>query len=142
MILPDVNLLVYAVDGSSPFHLRARRWWDDVLSSTEAVGLCYPALLGFVRITTNRRAFEAPLGIDDALAVATGWLAQPNVALLVPTERHWKILADLLRSTAVGANLTTDAHIAAHAIERGGMLCSNDGDFSRFAGLRLQNPLV
>jgi len=68
VIVPDVNLLVDAVDASSPFHRPAHRWWDGVLSSTEAVGLCYPALLGFVRTTTNRRIFEAPLDIDQSLA--------------------------------------------------------------------------
>lgn len=142
MKLPDVNLLVYAVDAASPFHRRARRWWKDVLSSSEAVGLCYPAVLGFVRITTNRRTFESPLGVDDSLTLVEGWLAQPNVTLLVPTDRHWTILSGLLRAAGSGANLTTDAHLAAYAIERGGTLCSNDGDFSRFEGLRWRNPLT
>ena len=141
MILPDVNLLVYAVDERSPFHLRARRWWDGVLSSTEAVGLCYPSVLGFIRLTTNRRVFESPLGVDDALQFTTSWLEQPNASLLVPTTRHWPILSALLRSATSGANLTTDAHIAAHAIEHGCTLYSNDRDFGRFEGLRWKNPL-
>ncbi len=141
MMLPDVNLLVYAVDGTSPFHARARRWWDDALSSTDAVGLCYPAILGFVRLTTSRRLFASPLTIDDALDRVQSWLDQPHAVLLAPTARHWSILSRLLRSPAAGADLTTDAHIAAYAIEHAGTVYSNDADFGRFDGLRWKNPL-
>lgn len=142
MILPDVNLLVYSVDATSPFHERTRRWWDGVLSSSEAVGLCYPSVLGFVRLTTSRSVFESPLGVGEAVEIAASWLAQPNATLLAPTTRHWPILAALLRSATSGANLTTDAHIAAHAIEHACTLYSNDRDFGRFEGLRWRNPLA
>ena len=141
MILPDVNLLVYAVDETSPFHARARRWWDDTLSSTATVGLCYPSILGFVRLTTNRRMFESPLSVDDVLDLVQSWLDQPHAVLLAPTGRHWPILSGLLRSSAAGANLTTDAHIAAYAIEHAGTVYSNDRDFGRFESLRWTNPL-
>ena len=110
-------------------------------AATEAVGLCYPSLLGFIRLTTNRRVFESPLRVDDALRLATSWLEQPNATLLVPTTRHWPILSDLLRSATSGGGLATDAHIAAHAIEHGYTLYSNDRDFGRFEGLRWKNPL-
>jgi uncharacterized protein len=141
VILPDVNLLVYSIDETSPFHSATRRWWDAALSSTEAVGLCYPSVLGFVRLTTSRSVFESPLAVDDAVGIAESWLAQPNVTLLVPTPRHWPILAELLRAATRGATLTTDAHLAAHAIEHGYTLYSNDLDFGRFEGLRWKNPL-
>ena len=140
--MPDVNLLVYAVDQPSPFHARARRWWDETLSSATTVGLCYPSLLGFVRLTTSRRMFEAPLGIADALDRVQGWLHQPNTVLLAPTARHWTILSELLRSSGAGSDLTTDAHIAAYAIERGATVYSNDRDFGRFEGLRWINPIA
>ena len=141
MIVPDVNLLVYAIDETSPFHARARRWWDEALSSAEIVGLCFPTLLGFVRITTNRRVFDSPLGIGDALDRIESWLDQPNTELLSPTPRHWAILSELLRAAATGANLTTDAHIATYAIEHASTVYSNDSDFARFEGLRWRNPL-
>ncbi len=141
MMLPDVNLLVYAVDATSLFHVRARRWWDDALSSTLTVGLCFPSMLGFIRLTTNRRMFESPLGVGDALDRVQSWLDQPNVMLLVPTGRHWTILSGLLRSSSAGTNLTTDAHIAAYAIEHAGTVYTNDRDFGRFAGVRWKNPL-
>lgn len=139
MILPDVNLLVYSIDESSPFHERARHWWDELLSSSEPVGLCYPAILGFVRLTTSRRVFETPLTMRESLDHVHSWLAQPNVQLLLPSERHWPILVELLGSVPGG--LTTDAHLAAHAIEFAAVLQSNDLNFQRFAGLRWQNPL-
>ena len=142
MMLPDVNLLVHAIDETSPFHAPARRWWDDTLSSTAEVGLCYPSLLGFIRLTTNRRVFASPLSIGDALHRVQSWLDQPNAVLLAPTPRHWPILSELLRASTAGADLTTDAHIAAHAIEHAGTVYSNDGDFARFEGLRWKNPLV
>lgn len=139
MILPDVNLLVYSVDESSPFHETTSRWWDDLLSSSEPIGLCYPAILGFVRLTTSRRVFESPLTVPGSLERVHGWLDQPNVQLLLPSERHWPILVELLGSVPGG--LTTDAHLAAHAVEHAAVLHSNDLDFQRFAGLRWRNPL-
>ena len=142
MIVPDVNLLVYAIDETSPFHARARRWWDGALSSTEIVGLCFPTLLGFVRLTTKRRVFDSPLGTGVALDRIESWLDQPNTESLSPTPRHWAILSELLREAAMGANLTTDAHIATYAIEHAGTVYSNDGDFARFEGLRRRNPLA
>lgn len=141
MILPDINLLVYAVDETSVFHPRAKAWWDQALSSTVVVGLSYPSLLGFIRLVTNRRVFEFPLPVTEAVAYADGWLAQPNTTIVVPTPRHWPLLTRLLKSTGVAANLTTDAHLAALAIEHGYTLYSNDTDFGRFENLRWENPL-
>ena len=141
MILPDVNLLVHAIDETSPFHAGARRWWERTLSSPGTVGLCHPVVLGFVRLVTNRRVFGAPLPVGVALDNVQQWLDRPNVALLTPTDRHWPVLSELLRSSGAGADLTTDAHIAAYAIEQAGTLYTNDGDFSRFEGLRCRYPL-
>ena len=141
MILPDVNLLIYSVDETSAFHSGAKTWWDGALSSSRIVGLCYPSILGFIRLTTNRRVFAAPLSVTDALAYVESWLAQPNTTIVLPTTRHWPLLARLLESTGVGANLTTDAHLAALAIEHGFTLYSNDNDFGRFENLRWENPL-
>ena len=141
MIVPDVNVLVYAMDENSPFHAGARRWWEETLSSSGPVGLCYPAVLGFVRLVTNRRLFGRPLPVGAAVDDVQQWLDRPNVALLTPTARHWPILSDLLRSAGAGADLTTDAHIAAYAIEHAGTVYSNDRDFGRFEGLRWKNPL-
>lgn len=141
MILPDVNLLVYAVDETNRFHQGAKTWWDDVLSSSSTVGLCYPTMLGFIRLVTDRRVFTAPMSVAEATGYVTGWLAQPNTTVIVPTPRHWPLLEALLQATGVGSNLTTDAHIAALAIEHGFTVYSNDNDFARFGQLRWENPL-
>jgi toxin-antitoxin system PIN domain toxin len=98
-------------------------------------------MLGFIRLVTNRRVFVAPLSVREALDYVDGWLAQPNATTVVPTARHWPLFEELLESVGTGADLTTDAHIAALAIEHGYTVFSNDADFGRFEGLRWENPL-
>ncbi len=141
MIVPDINLLLYAEIDAYPTHRAARTWWEELLSGDRAVGIAPPCLFGFLRISTNRRVFEDPLPVDDAIARARRWLAQPNVTLLVPGREHLDLAFRLLRQAGTGGNLTTDVQIAAHAIEHGGEVHSNDADFARFEGLRWVNPL-
>jgi toxin-antitoxin system PIN domain toxin len=141
VILPDVNLLLYAELASFPEHAAARAWWEDALSGTEEVLLALPSLYGFVRVATNRRVFDPPLDVEDALARVSGWLAQPNARVVLPGPRHLEIAFGLLRAAGAAGNLTTDAQLAAIAIESGATLCSNDTDFARFAGLSWTNPL-
>lgn len=142
MKLVDLNLLLYAVDEDSPQHGRARPWLEEVLSGTEEVGLAWIVLLGFVRISTNPVILKYPLGSDQALDYIDGWLAQPSANVIHPTERHAAHLRELLEPLGTAGNLTSDAHLAALAIEHGGELCSADTDFSRFTGLRWHNPLT
>ena len=142
MIVVDLNLLLYAVDKDATRHAAARRWWDQLLSGDVPVGLAWVVLLGFVRLTTNPRVFPRPIDVEAAVAVVEDWLAQPPVRRLDPTERHWPILRGLLESLGAAGNLTTDAHLAALAIEHGATLCSTDNDFARFQGLRWVNPLA
>jgi uncharacterized protein len=138
----DLNLLLYAIDEEAPHHDRARPWLEEVLSSTEEVGLAWIVLLGFLRISTNPAVFAQPLRPEDALDIVDGWLAQPSAAVVHPTERHASHLRELLSSLGTAGSLTTDAHLAALAIEHGAELCSADTDFARFAGLRWHNPLA
>ncbi len=142
MILPDVNILIHAHDPRSPHHERARTWWSDALSGTEIVALPWATLLGFIRITTNRAILANPLSVGDALRYAEDWLAQPNARVIQPTDRHAELLANFLRRLGTAGNLTTDAHLAALAIEHGCTLHSTDADFARFPGLRWRNPLT
>jgi len=140
--LADTNLLLYAVDESSPQHGRARDWLDGVLSGTETVAFAWAVLLAFVRLSTNARIFEAPLTLDQALSLVDGWLEQPCAVVVHPTDRHSTLLRELLGPLGTAGNLTMDAHLAALAIEHGAELCSADADFSRFPGLRWVNPLT
>ncbi|MDQ3991475.1 MAG: type II toxin-antitoxin system VapC family toxin [Actinomycetota bacterium] len=141
MKLTDVNLLLYAADGSAPRHRRARRWLEEQLSGTEAFGFAWVVLLAFLRLSTNPRIFERPLPVQVAFEMVEGWLAQPPATIVHPTERHAAVLKELLEPLGTAGNLTTDAHLAALAIEHRAELCSSDADFSRFAGVRWRDPL-
>jgi hypothetical protein len=139
--LVDLNLLLYAVNLDAPKHAASRAWLEEVLSGDEPIGLSWPVLLGFLRISTHVRILPNPLTTEQALAVVDGWLAQPAVRVLPAGPEHWRILRDLLVESGTAGNLTTDAHLAALAIENGAELCSTDRDFGRFPKLRWVNPL-
>ena len=141
MKLPDVNILLYAVDEGSARHQPARTWVEERLSGTETFALAWVVLLAFIRLTTSSRVFRSPLTISEALDLVDGWLAQPCATVVHPTNRHASVLRELLEPLGTAGNLTADAHLAALALEHGAELCSTDGDFSRFAGLRWANPL-
>lgn len=141
MKLLDVNLLIYAVDERSARHAAARSWLDATLSGTETVALPWTVLLAFVRLTTRAAVFEHPLTAEEALDIVDAMLAQPCTTVVHPTDRHAAVLRELLAATGTAGNLTTDAHLAALAIEHGAQLCSCDADFSRFPGLRWHDPL-
>jgi toxin-antitoxin system PIN domain toxin len=141
VIVPDVNLLLYAEIDAYPVHAAARAWWEATLRGDRLVGLAPVCLFGFLRISTNRRVFVEPLPVDEAIARARRWLAEPNVTLLAAGSRHLETAFRLLGALGTGANLTTDVQIAAHAIETNGEVFSNDGGFGRFEGLRWINPL-
>ena len=142
MILVDANLLIYASISDFSQHQAARDWLDGQLYGTTRVGLPWPSLLALVRVATNPRVLVRPLAMEDAWGQVTGWLACGPVWIPQPTERHADILGRLLALPGVRANLVHDADLAALAIEHGLILCSTDGDFARFPGLRWQNPLV
>lgn len=141
MICPDVNLLLYAIFRSYPQHIRAKAWWDGVLSSSLAVSLGHVVVLGFLRISTSSRVFAQPLTMPQAVAVVDAWLAQPNVGLLSPAGCHWENLKAMLHAANAGSHLTTDAHIAALAADYGLIIHTNDTDFARFPGVKCVNPL-
>jgi toxin-antitoxin system PIN domain toxin len=141
VILPDVNLLLYAVDVGAPRHAAARQWLEHVLSGTEEVGFAWAVLLGFVRISTNPAAFEEPMEADDAFGYVEEWLARPVASTLSPGPDHVELMRELLHPLGTAGNLTSDAHLAALAIEHGAELCSSDNDFERFKRLRWTNPL-
>ncbi len=141
MILVDANILLYALDKSSPRHAEARKWWDSQLSGASPVCLCWTVLGAFIRIATNPRVFDQPLSLDQALSCVQSWFNQPCVRLIQPTNRHWEVFRELLVEGQATANLVTDAHLAALAVEHGCELISSDADFARFPGVKWKNPL-
>lgn len=141
MILVDANILLYAEDQTSPRHEKARMWWDAQLSGDKPVCLCWTVLSAFIRIGTNPRVFEQPLSLDQAVARVQSWMEQPCTRLVNPTEHHWTVFQKMLLKGQASANLVTDAHLAALAVEHGCELISTDADFSRFPGIKWRNPL-
>ena len=142
MILVDANILLYAEDSLSSFHQKARTWWDDQLSGNEPVCLCWTVLSAFIRIGTNPRVFEYPLSLEQTLARIQGWFDQPCTRIIRPTEQHWTTYQQMLNDGQAVANLVTDAHIAALALQHGCTVASTDADFARFPKLKWINPLT
>ncbi len=123
-----------------PQHRDSRAWFEERLAGTAKVGLPWHSLLAFMRIVTNPRLFRPPTRTSAAWQRVESWLSQPAVWVPQPTERHASILSGLLLDD-VHDNLVSDAHLAALAIEHGLTVCSTDGDFAHFPGLRWENPL-
>ena len=141
MILVDANILLYAEDSTNPRHAKARTWWDSQLSGSAPVCLCWTVISAFIRLGTNRRVFDSPLSLEDAVSRVQSWIDQPCTRLIQPTTRHWQVFQHMLIRGQATANLVTDAHLAALAIEHGCDLCSTDADFARFPELKWKNPL-
>lgn len=141
MIVVDANVLIYAVDEDSTRHREAKTWLEAVLSGNEVLGLAWTVTLAFLRLTTKAGISPRPLSIETALEVVQKWLDHPSVSVIEPGPQHTHILRALLLKTGAGGNLTTDAHLAALAMEHGAELYSFDHDFARFPGLRWMEPL-
>ncbi|MFO8073526.1 MAG: type II toxin-antitoxin system VapC family toxin [Polyangia bacterium] len=141
MLLPDVNVLIYAHREESPEHPAYARWLASVAEGREPFGLSELVLSGFVRIVTNPRVFSTPTPLDTALAFARSLLVRPNAASLRPGARHWAIFEELCKQTGARGKLVADAYHAALAIEHGCEWISTDADFGRFPELRWSHPL-
>lgn len=142
MKIVDVNLLIYAVNRDAPLHNQAKRWLEGLLSGNDAVGMPWLVLLAFLRLTTRAGLFRQPLEAEAAFQLVEAWLAQPNVVVVEPGPHHVRTLRRLLLALGTAGNLTTDAHLAAIAMEHGAELCSVDADFARFPALKWRNPLA
>jgi hypothetical protein len=142
VIAPDLNLLVHAYNSDSPRHAQAREWWERRMSEPAPIGLPWVVLLGFVRISTHPSILDNPMRATLACGHVRSWLAQPQVAVLHPGERHAELVLGFLEALGTAGNLTTDAHLAALAIEHQAELHTTDADFARFSGLKWRNPLA
>jgi len=140
--LVDANILLYAENSLSLHHEASRAWWDGQLSGSEPVALCWPVLTAFIRIGTNPRLHKRPLTQKEAAARVQSWLDQPCTRILTPSDLHWSIFQRMLHSGNATANLVSDAHLAALAIEHNCILASTDCDFARFRGLKWRNPIA
>ena len=137
MYLPDTNLLVYCVNGTSLYHRKAVNWLETALNEPAGVGFAWLALVGFVRIATHPKVLPTPLTVASATGMVDEWIAQPRASILQPTQRHGDVLAKLLLLVGTAGNLTNDAHLAALSIEHGCTVGTFDTDFKKFPGIKL-----
>ena len=142
MIIPDVNVLVYAARDDTNRHAEYREWLVRAMRGPEAVGLSELVLSGVVRVLTHARVFNPPMSIVEALAFVDALRAQPRAVALRPGERHWSLFTALCRDGDARGNLVADAYHAALAIEAGAEFITTDRDFARFPGLRWRPPFA
>jgi toxin-antitoxin system PIN domain toxin len=141
MVLPDVNVLVYAFRTDAPDHAAYNSWLTDVINGDAAFGSANLVLSGFLRVVTHPRVFTPPSPVEDALSFAETIRSSPNCIPVSPGSRHWSIFARLCREGGAKGNLIPDAYLAALAIEAGTEWITTDRDFSRFPGLQWRHPL-
>jgi len=140
-VIVDANILLYAADKSSDFHGPAKGWLEDALNGPARVGLPWPTLTAFLRISTHPRAARNPLTAREAWDFITDWLDAGPAWIPQPGPWHAEVLRRLTVDGSLHGNLVSDAHLAALALEHGVGVCSADSDFARFAGLDWANPL-
>lgn len=141
MIIPDINLLVYAHNKSASEHQAARKWWESCLNGVTPVGLSWITMAGFLRLVTHPRVLVRPMKTPVAIGHVREWLKQPPVRVIQPAAKFADLFFDYLLQLGLAGNLTTDAQLAALAVEYQAELHSSDTDFARFPGLRWKNPL-
>jgi toxin-antitoxin system PIN domain toxin len=141
VIVPDANVLIYAYDETSPYHNKARSWWEALLSGTEPIGIPMVVVLAFTRILTHTAICRNPLTVDEVRVRVEPWFSLPHVRLLSVSESSLGVFFDLLSASGRGGNLSTDALIALVAREHSAVIHSNDTDFNRFPGIKWVNPL-
>lgn len=141
MVLPDVNVLVYAHREDVQNHAAYRAWLESAVNGDEAYGMSELVLSGFVRVVTHAKVFNKPTRLADAIAFADQLREQPNSVKVEPGARHWDIFRRLCTTVGARGNLIPDAYLAALAIESGCEWITTDRDFSRFRGLRWRHPL-
>ena len=141
MVLPDVNVLVYAHRADVPQHAGCRDWLEKVINGDESFGLSELVLSGFVRVATHPKVFTKPSTLADAIMFTRQLRSRPNCVPVAPGIRHWEIFCALCAEAEAKGNLVPDAYLAAMAIESGCEWITTDRDFSRFKGLRWRHPL-
>jgi toxin-antitoxin system PIN domain toxin len=141
VIIPDANLILYAYNSADPDHKAARLWWEGLLANDTPIGISIVVLLAFLRLSTSARVLQKPLTVEESTERVRSWFTVPSLHLIQPGRNHVNILLDLIRRGGSGGNLTSDAHLAALAIEHNAEIHSSDQDFGRYPGLRWRNPL-
>lgn len=141
MILPDVNVLLYAYRSDAARHEAYRAWLEGIVNGDSAYGISPQVLCSLVRISTHPRIYSRPSRLEEALGFARVLLEQPNCTVIWPGSNHWSIFESLCAQASATGNLVQDAWFAALAIESGCEWITTDGDYGRFPGLNWRRPL-
>jgi toxin-antitoxin system PIN domain toxin len=141
MSIPDINVLLYAVDNTSLSHEPCFQWLNAALNSDEQVGFTWHVITGFVRLSTNPKVAQHPLTTSQAFSYVESWLSRPRTLILVPKQNHLATFRGFLEKAGTAGNLTSDAHLAAFAVDYHGEIISCDSDFAQFPGLKWFNPI-
>ena len=142
MLLPDVNVLIYAhIEESTPDHAAYANWLTRLATGPEPFALSVLILAGFIRVVTNPRVFDPPSTLNQSFAFVSSLLERPTARIVGPGPDHLDIFERQCRDSGAAGKLVADAQHAAVAIEHGCTMVSTDSDFSRFPGLRWQHPL-
>ncbi len=142
MIVPDVSLLLYAYDTSAKQHAPSFEWLARALERAEQIGIAMSTIVAFYRLSTDHRIFSSPLTLEQAAGAIETLLAYDGVGVIYPTDRHLPIFNRLVLASRATRDLIPDAHLAALALEHGGIVHTNDHDFDRFEGVRVEYPLI
>jgi len=142
MILPDVNVLIYAHREECERHGEYKTWLEGVLGGSSSFGVSDLVLSGCLRILTHPRVFDPPTPGPRALAFASQLRDHPHAVQIVPGPRHWAIFRGLCEQTAARGNLVPDAFLAALAIESGSEWITTDRDYAQFPGLNWRHPFA
>jgi len=142
MLLPDVNVLVYAHRAESPEHDRYADWLSRLARGEEPFALSALGASGFIRIVTNPKIWEIPTELPDAIAFIERLRSRANARPLTHGPRSWQIFSELCVEAKARGKLVADSYHAALAIEHGCEFVTCDGDFARFVGLRYRHPLA
>lgn len=140
VIVPDVNVLVHAMNTECRHHEKAWAWWSGALEGNEHIGFAWSVVTGYLRVTTHPRIMPKPLPFELAASDVRSWLSLPLTLTLVPGPDHLHAMERLMSGAGSGADLTPDVHLAALVLENGGTVYSQDADFARFDGVRWMNP--
>lgn len=137
MLLPDVNVLIYAHRKDEEVHAPYKAWLDELVGGPQPFAMSVLVAVGFVRIVTNARFYSSPTPLAVALAAIDQVVGHPNCRLIAPDTNHWAAVAELCRATNARGKLVADAQHAAVAISEGCTLVTRDADFARFASCGL-----
>jgi toxin-antitoxin system PIN domain toxin len=140
MMMPDVNVLIYAFRQDAPYHTVCRSWLDRAVMGDARFGISRLTLAAVVRITTQSRSYDVPSTLNDAFGFCEDILGQSNCQAVEPGERHWEIFKRLCIETDTRGRHVTDAWYAALAIEWGCEWVTMDRGFARFPGLKWSAP--